>query len=110
MKHWGWLRHRPVCVTALLLLGWAAYSGWSLVAAGHKLSADEIGDAGKIHIEIVLGFEPEAFHITRFQNLGRLIKVEGRSAFLMDVPVDAARDLARRYWVQDIAIWPGLQG
>ncbi|MEM7025031.1 MAG: hypothetical protein AAF637_20975 [Pseudomonadota bacterium] len=110
MNGFHWLRHRPVWVTALLLLGWAGYSAWSAFAADRKLTDDEIGERESIHIEIVLGFEPEAFHITRFQELGRLIKVEGQSAFMMDVPVEEARALAGRYWVRDIAIWPGLQG
>ena len=55
----------------------------------------------------MLRFPPEAFHVTRMQQIGRVIEVRGASVFLMDVRRPAARELARQYWVADVRRWPG---
>ena len=94
---WRFLLHRSVLVTTLIVLAVLLFSVWSHHRGAQKLTDAELAtDTGRLHLEFVLRFEPEAFHITLFQDAGRLINVEDRAVFLMDVPVETARELARR--------------
>ena len=52
-------------------------------------------------------FAPEAFHLTRIQDIGRVIEVRGSSIFVMDVKAPDARALARNYWVAGVKPWKG---
>jgi hypothetical protein len=74
-----------------------------------KLTTAELASskAGRLHIAVTLKFAPEAFHMTIYQEIGRLIEVRGQTAYLMDVRVEDARRLAREYWVREIKPWPG---
>lgn len=103
----AWLRLRPVWVTLLLLLLWGGYEIAAVRAGERKL--DEAGYPGgpRANLAVTLDFPPEAFHLALLQQAGRLIRVEDRTAFLMGVPEPAARDLAQRYWVKSVALWPG---
>ena len=109
MRTLRWLiRHRPVTVTFVLVLSWVVATAWSGLAGQRKLTDDEIpGGAGRIHIAVELDFEPEAFHVIRLQGAGRLIEVKGETAYMMDVPVDVAREIASEYWVRDVRRWEG---
>jgi hypothetical protein len=103
------LGHRAVAVTLALLVAWGAFSLWADWAGTRKLTAAELASArnGRIHVAVTLDFAPEAFHMMILQSIGRLIEVKGETAYLMDVPVEEARSLARRYWVRDVAPWQG---
>lgn len=103
------LGHRAVAVTLALLVAWGAFSLWGDWAGARKLTAAELASArnGRINVAVTLDFAPEAFHMMILQSIGRLIEVKGDTAYLMDVPVDEARSLARRYWVRDVAPWQG---
>ena len=103
------LTHRAVAVTLVLLLAWGVFAAWSAWTGAHKLTAAELATArgGRLHLQVTLEFAPEAFHMMLLQSIGRLIEVQGETAYLMDVPVEEARRLARRYWVRDIAPWQG---
>ena len=104
-----WLaRYRPLTVTLALLAMWGIFEIWSGLGGQRKLTAAELAGYGeKVHIAIELNFAPEAFHITRLQDAGRLIKVDGRTTYMMDVPVNIARQIAREYWVRDVRPWEG---
>jgi hypothetical protein len=106
---WRLLGHRAVAVTLALLAAWGAYSLWAEWAGARKLTAAELTSArnARINVAVTLDFAPEAFHMMILQSIGRLIEVKGETAYLMDVPVDEARGLARRYWVRDIVPWRG---
>ena len=105
---WSILRFRPVAATLIVVALVLAYQAWIAAGAARKLRADELPPAdSKAAYEIVLRFAPEAFHTTRLQDLGRVIKVEGSSVFMADVPAAALRDVARNYWVVDISRWQG---
>lgn len=94
--------------TALALAAYAAFGLWGMWTGRQKLTAAELAGPGdRLHFEVVLKFPPEAFHVTRMQQIGRVIEVQGPSVFLMDVRRDQARELARNYWVADIKRWPG---
>jgi hypothetical protein len=103
------MRHRAVTVTLVLLAAWGGFSAWAAWAGARKLTREELAgaSAGRLHVRVTLDFAPEAFHMMILQSIGRLIEVKGETAYLMDVPVDEARSLARRYWVRDIAPWQG---
>jgi hypothetical protein len=103
------LTSRPVLVTAALLAVLLAYWSWAYAAGARKLTEAEItearelsGDPARINILIELPFAPEQFHFLRLQEIGRMAGAGERSVMLRSVSVDAARRLARRYWVSDI--------
>lgn len=102
------LRFPPVAATLVLLVLWLAWGAWLDAGGAARLTADELPEDGRAGaFEVELRFRPEAFHMTRLQDIGRLIRVEDRSVFLMDVKPDAARAMARHYWVADIRPWAG---
>jgi len=103
------LGHRAVAVTLALLVAWGVFAAWAAWAGAQKLTREELASArgGRLHVQVTLDFAPEAFHMMLLQSMGRLIEVKGETAYLMDVPVAEARRLARRYWVRDLAPWPG---
>lgn len=104
----GWLKARPVWVTLVLLALWGAYEAHAIRAGERKLQGTAYASGeGKAGLAVTMDFAPEAFHLALLQESGRLIKVEDRTAFLVDVPESAARDLARRYWVETVEPWSG---
>ena len=98
---------RPVLVTLALLAAYAGYETWLTVSGARKMAVDAPHD-GKAHFEIVASFAPEAFHLTRIQDIGRVIEVRGSSIFVMDVKASDARALARNYWIAGVKPWKGL--
>jgi hypothetical protein len=97
-----------VLATALALGMVGVFGLWGVFSGRQKLTVDELAGPGdRLHFEVVLRFPPEAFHVTRMQQIGRVIEVRGPSVFLMDVRRPAARELARQYWVADVRPWPG---
>lgn len=106
---WRVARHRPVFVTALLLATWLVLQAWTWWSGGAKLRAAGLDRAtDKVHVELVLGIVPEPFHMEIFQDAGRLIAVREPSVFMMDVPPDKLRSLARRFWVRAVKPWAGI--
>lgn len=102
------IRQRPVWVTAWLLLALLTFQAWSAWAGAAKLRAAGLAAVDRpVHVELILGIAPEPFHVAIFQEAGRLIAVQGRSVFLMDVPPEALHDLAARYWVRAVRPWAG---
>lgn len=100
---------RPVVVTLAIACLYFGYETWLTVTGAQKLTADELpGANAKAHYEIVVNFPPEAFHITRVQDIGRVIEVRATSIFAMDIRGNDARELARNYWIADIKPWKGL--
>ena len=98
------LRFRPVATTLALLAAFGLYQSWLTWSAAAKLPA---ALPPRADVEIVLAFAPEAFHVTRLQSLGRVIRVEDRSVFVRDMRAEDARAFARNYWVADVRPWPG---
>ena len=83
----GWLKARPVWVTLLLLALWGAYEAHAMRAGERKLEGTPYtnGEA-KAALAVTMDFPPETFHLALLQQAGRLIRVEDRTAFLVDVP------------------------
>lgn len=94
---------RPVFFTALLLAGWLAFTLWCDIAGARKLEAGGLAAmTAPVSVVVTLDFTPEEFHMTRLQQVGRLLGVDGRSVRLADVTRAAATAIAREYWVQAI--------
>ena len=103
------LRFPPVLTTLVVLALWFGYVSWLDAGGAARLTAAELPSDGQpAAFEVELRFRPEAFHMTRLQAAGRLIRVEDRSVFLMDVRPEAAQVIARNYWVADVRPWAGL--
>lgn len=106
---WRVGRHRPVFVTALVMAAWLVLHAWAWWSGGAKLRAAGLDHAtGKAHVELVLGIAPEPFHMEIFQDAGRLIAVREPSVFVMDVPPDKLRTLARHFWIRAVKPWTGI--
>ena len=94
---------KPIAFTALLLIGWLAYTLWCDAAGARKLEAGGLANiTAPVAVAVTLDFVPEEFHMTRLQQAGRLLGVDGRIVRLADVTQAAAIDLAREYWVDAI--------
>lgn len=99
---------RPIVATVALAL--AAGAWWLAGAAGGAAKTralPEVGPDGRLDVAITLDFPPEAFHVTRAQDLGQLVRVEGRVLYLRSVPRGAAESFARHYWVAEVQPWRG---
>ena len=100
------LRSPPGWFTLLLVAILAVYFAWLGSTAAAKLEAADLPEAATHHdVEVVLAIAPEQFHMTRLQAAGRLMRFEGNSAFIMDLPDAALEELARNYWVAAIHAW-----
>jgi hypothetical protein len=98
-----------VVVTALLVAAVLVFHAWAWWSGEAKLRAAGLDRAtGNVHVELVLRIAPEPFHMALFQEAGRLTAVREPSVFLMDVPPDRLRGLARRYWVRAVRPWAGI--
>jgi hypothetical protein len=94
---------KPITFTALLLIGWLSVALWSDVAGARKLQAGGLaGITTPVTVVVTLDFVPEEFHMTRLQQAGRLLGVDGRTVRLADVTPAAVTELAREYWVNAI--------
>ncbi|MHB1415502.1 MAG: hypothetical protein ACYC1C_09630 [Chloroflexota bacterium] len=101
------LPRRTLVATALLiviLLGWQV---WAANAAGAKLTPEvrqAVADGGRAYVAVRLGFEPEQFHMTYFQEKARVVGVKGEWIYVQDVDAAALSEIASQYWVQDIQL------
>ena len=59
---------------------------------------------GRAYIAVRLEFEPEKFHMTYFQERGRVVGVKDTWIYIEQVDAASADDIARQYWVQDIQL------
>jgi hypothetical protein len=94
---------RPAIFTGLLVAGWLAFTAWCDLAGERKLKAGGLAEVTQpVSIDVTLAFAPEEFHMTRLQQAGRLLGVEGRTVRLGEVSRAAATAIAREYWVRAI--------
>jgi hypothetical protein len=96
---------KPLAASACVLALYLVFLLWSVLQGMAKLPEDARPAPGaRGNFEVELRFNPESFHQTRLQALGRLVRVEGKTVLLDDVPRENAITLARTYWV--VAIRP----
>jgi hypothetical protein len=97
---------RPLVVTAALIGLYLAYEAWLSAVAARVLPEATLTDPRpRVDLEVTLAVEPEQFHMTRLQALGRVMEVRDRVAFIADVDKADARAFARNYWVAGIVPW-----
>jgi hypothetical protein len=97
---------RPVVVTAALVGLYLGYEAWLSSVAARVLPESALADPRpRVDLEVTLAVEPEQFHMTRLQALGRVMEVRDRIAFIADVDKADARAFARNFWVARIAPW-----
>jgi hypothetical protein len=97
---------RTVAATAAVAAVAVMWTAWGRSHSDALADAAGVGSA-KGHYVVTLAFAPEGFHVTRLQAIGRLIEVQGRDIYMMDVNPAALRDVATAYWVRGVRQWPG---
>lgn len=70
--------------------------------ASRLLSDIDLAGDSKSNIEIMLSFEPERFHLEKFQEVGRYQGWADGRAVILDAQPSVLRKLARSYWVDDV--------
>ena len=100
---------RPLAATGALAVFAAMWTGAAFVSGRLKTEALPGGGEGeRLNVAITLDFPPESFHVTRAQDLGQLVRVEGPTLYLMNVRRADAAAFARHYWVARVEPWrPG---
>jgi hypothetical protein len=107
MRNLAALPRRTLVATILLiafLLGWQI---WTANAAEGKLGPEVrqvLAQQGRAYVAVRLGFEPERFHMTYFQEQARVVGAKGEWIYLENADAAALNDIARQYWVQDIQL------
>ena len=91
----------PLVTLAVLLALFAAARIFGAVVAREKLADIDLA-AKPVDVAIRLDFEPERFHLERFQAVGRYLGWADGSATVLDADPAALRRLAGAYWVADI--------
>ena len=93
----------PLCATAgIAALGLA----WTIgAAATGAMKTRGLPEGEQLDLAITLNFKPEAFHITKAQELGQLIRVDGDTLYIAGARRAAAEDFARYYWVARLEPW-----
>lgn len=91
----------PLLTLAVLLALFAASKIFSTVTAREKLADIDLA-AKPVDVAIRLDFEPERFHLERFQAVGRYLGWSDGSATVLDADPAALRRLAGAYWVAGV--------
>ena len=91
----------PLVTLAVLLALFAAARIFGAVASREKLADVDLA-AKPVDVAIRLDFEPERFHLERFQAVGRYLGWADGQATVLDADPAALRRLAGAYWVADI--------
>jgi hypothetical protein len=100
-RDWG----RPVFATAILLAFFIAHRIFGIWHAGIVTSptVQELASRGQVvDIAVRLSSPPERFHLQYMQNLGQIMRINGRTFYLKDVPPRAVRHVASEYWVSSV--------
>lgn len=97
---------RTLAATAAIVAVALLWTAWGRSHSGALAEVGRVGTA-KGNFVLTLAFAPEGFHVTRLQAIGRLIEVQGRDIYMMDVDPAALRDVATAYWVRGVRQWPG---
>jgi hypothetical protein len=87
-----------VLATAALYLGFQA---WEIAAAAGKITG-ELPQRRRVDVVVTLPFAPERFHITRFQEFGRVSGTNGNAVEVRGVLRSEIEKLARPYWVKRV--------
>jgi hypothetical protein len=97
---------RPIVATALIISGAIAYQLWSAAAGAAKIAADAL-QGPRIHVAIRVNIAPEAYHMARMQQAGRLVRTDARTYYIADARAGEVEALARAWWVSSVRRWDG---
>ena len=94
----GSRRFHILLATAVFYLGWQV---WLSIAAPQKI-VGLAGESEKVNVLVTLPFEPERFHVQRFQTLGRVSGTQENAVEVRGVKRADLTTLARPYWVRRV--------
>jgi hypothetical protein len=97
---------RPILATALILVGAIAYQLWSAATGAAKIAPDAF-TGPRIHVAIHVNIAPEAYHMARMQQAGRLVRTDARTYYIADARAGEVEALARAWWVSAVRRWDG---
>ncbi|MBI2201648.1 MAG: hypothetical protein HYU43_06875 [Armatimonadetes bacterium] len=100
---------RPGRIILLIILVIISWQAWLTYQATGKVPPDLRAHAsarGTVDLRVTLRFPPERFHILTFQRFGRVSGSDGNAVEVRSVPVHRVKEIARFYWVSQIAPLP----
>lgn len=99
-------RGKIVVAAIVLFVCWQA---WLSFAAPGKVSAEIDRSRSRVNLLVVLPFQPERFHVLRFQQYGRVTGTTDDSVELRGVRPESLNEIARYYWVSSVKPLPPEQ-
>jgi len=101
----------PLLVSIAIAIFAAGWTAWTSAEAARKMAAvDRTAAAAPLaDVVLTLKFAPEAFHMTRAQELGQVVKTDGRRLYLRSADRSLVREYARAPWVERVDLWDGRQ-
>lgn len=100
------IHHRTFLALITLVLLWGGFALAQRFAAPGRLDPalrEAVSREETIgRIAVNFDFVPEDFHINYLQQYGVVAGVEGKTIFLVQVPVNEVRQLSELYWIQSI--------
>lgn len=102
------IRHRTFLAMVAFTILWGGFALLQQLVAPGRLdpALREAMSHEQIIGRIAVNFEyvPEEFHINSLQQYGIVAGVQGKTIFLVQVPVEELRRLSQVYWVQSIRL------
>lgn len=109
-----WHHRRDIRFLAFVFAVLALFYGYGYATGPSKLTGrltDRLAsDSERANIVVTTRFPPEAFHMSIYQELGRVGGTNGNDALLYRVRSADVRALSRQYWVVRIDLAPEPPG
>ena len=87
----------------VLMAGIVAGPGlYGCATAAGRLAPSLQHASGNVNVQVVLAFQPQAFHQSQLSSYGVFAGRHGNAVYLLNVPANRLRDLASIYWVAKI--------
>ncbi|MBT3989506.1 MAG: hypothetical protein HON14_11425 [Rhodospirillaceae bacterium] len=98
-----------LAVAAFIVL----FYSWGFINGPDRIDADLTAQIEKsdalVNLVITSKFPAEEFHLGIFQEVGTIRGNKGRDTFLFRVKPKDVRMLARKYWIEKIALAPPMK-
>lgn len=75
---------------------------WATLHANALLRGIDTDKGRKVNVEVYMDFEPERFHLEKFQLVGRYLGWQQDHVVIDQADPVALRKLARNYWIRQI--------
>lgn len=86
-----------LAVVLVMILGFIIYGRINAV-----MLLSDIDLSSDVDVAIGLSFEPERFHLEKFQETGRYQGSSGGRATILSADPESLRKLARYYWIETV--------